>query len=237
MSKNEIQDFDKNLKEIKELSKKLEEPLKEPYTTIYQDEKKTKLKYKGEYTNNNYEGRGILYDYWGKMEYNGYFSNNKYNGFGNEYDYYKEKLAYEGFFTEGKKNGKGILYYKNSETIYFNGIFDMDNYSEGILYDPNGNIIYEGLFEKNKPKEGQNLKLYNTYGWLTYEGDLLNFQYHGNGTLYENRNYEYEYEFSKFIGEFKNGKFDGQGKLYLENYLYYEGNFSDNLKDGEGTII
>lgn len=231
MSKIEI--YKKNLKEIKELSKKLEEPLEEPYTSLCYHINIKQIKYEGGYIDNKYEGRGKLYGYNGKMEYNGYFSNNEYNGFGNKYGYYG-KLEYEGFFTNSKKNGKGILYFDNNEKIYFNGIFDMDNYIEGILYDLNGNIIYEGLFINNKPKEGKNLKLYTTRGSITYEGDLLNGQYHGNGTLYVDN--KFEHKFTKYIGEFKNGKFDGHGKIYLGEHLFYEGNFRNNYFSGEGII-
>ena len=69
---------------------------------------------------------------------------------------------------------------------------------------------------------------------LKYEGDLLNGQYHGNGTLYNSL--KYDNEFTKYIGEFKNDKFDGYGKLYLECNLYYEGNFSNNNFSGKGII-
>ena len=44
MSKNENQDFDKNLKEIKELSEKLEESLKMPHIILYHDKKQEKKK-------------------------------------------------------------------------------------------------------------------------------------------------------------------------------------------------
>ena len=76
MSKKENQDFDKNLREIKELSKKLEEPLEGS-----KDKEKNEIQYKGGYIDN------------------------KYNGFGIKYNYYK-KLEYEGFFTDGKKMEK-----------------------------------------------------------------------------------------------------------------------------------
>ena len=125
-----IDNFDKNLKEIKELSEKLKEPLEQPFTTLYYDEKKSKIKYKGGYADYKYEGRGILYDNNGNIKYNGYFSNNKYNGFGNLF--LNKVLKYEGYFTEDKKNGKGLLHYDKNEKIYFNGIFDMDNYVEGV---------------------------------------------------------------------------------------------------------
>ena len=132
---------------------KLKEPLKDPFTILYYDEKREKIKYKGDYTNKKYDGRGILYDTNGEMIYNGYFKNNEYDGFGNEFKY--GKLAYEGFFTNGEKNGKGLLYYNNSEQIFFNGIFGMSKYIEGISYEPNGYKIYEGIFINNRPKEGK----------------------------------------------------------------------------------
>ena len=242
MSTNEIQDFDKNIKEIKELGKKLEEPLDEPYTTLYHDKENKVIKFKGQYIDNKYEGRGIILDNKGNMEFNGYFSNNEYDGFGNKYNNVSHKLEYEGYFKNGKKNGKGILYYNNSERIYFNGIFDMDNYNEGILYDPEGNIIYEGIFINNRPKEGKNLKLFDINKFLIYQGDLLNGQFCGFSTLYEIGKYEKneELKYLKYIGEFKNDKFDGHGKFYLDHYLgkylFYEGNFINNNFSGKGKI-
>ena len=81
MSKNENQDFDKILREIKELSKKLEESLEGSHTTIYKNKEKNEIQYKG----------GCI--------------DNKYNRFWIKYNYY-QKLEYEGFFTDGKKMEK-----------------------------------------------------------------------------------------------------------------------------------
>jgi len=44
---NEEDNYDKNLKEIREMSLKLQEPLEEPITILYREDYKTKLKYKG----------------------------------------------------------------------------------------------------------------------------------------------------------------------------------------------
>ena len=136
---NEENNFDKNLKEIREMSLKLKEPLKEHITFLYFEYDKKKIKYEGGYENGKYEGRGRLYDYYEGIIYNGYFKNNEYDGFGNEYKY--KRLVYEGFYEEGKMNGKGILYYYNSTQIYFNGIFEKNNFIEGIIYDPSGNKL------------------------------------------------------------------------------------------------
>ena len=118
----------------------------------------------------------------------------------------------------------------------------MDNYNEGILYDPEGNIIYEGIFINNRPKEGKNLKLFDINKFLIYQGDLLNGQFCGFSTLYEIGKYEKneELKYLKYIGEFKNDKFDGHGKFYLDHYLgkylFYEGNFINNNFSGKGKI-
>ena len=79
MIKNEEKDFDIYLKEIKELSEKLKDPIKGNITILYHNEKNKIMKYRGEYVDNKYEGRGILYDYKGDIIYNGYFLNNEYN--------------------------------------------------------------------------------------------------------------------------------------------------------------
>ena len=122
----------------------------------------------------------------------------------------------------------------------------MDNYQEGILYDPDGNEIYEGLFMNNNPKEGKNLKLYRTSGNINYEGNILNGEYHGHGILYgktkiERNRMQSELQFIKYIGEFKNHKFNGKGQLYLDHYLgqylFYEGNFVDNKLSGNGKMF
>ena len=243
MEENIYNDFDSNLKEIKELSEKLKQPLEESAITLYYDEEKTKIKYKGGYIDNKYEGHGLLYDKEGYIEYDGSFSNNKYNGFGKKFS--NKTLKYEGFFTEGKKNGIGLLYYDKIKKIYFNGIFDMDNFSEGIEYDPEGAKLYQGSFINNKPKEGIKIKYYLSNGKLKYEGDFLDGKYHGYGTLYENGNYEQKGIFSEFkylhyIGEFKNDRYNGQGKLYFDHflgrYVFYEGNFDNNKLSGNGKM-
>ena len=240
---SEIEDFEKNLKEIKELGTKLKEPLGENISFFYHDHEKKKILYKGEVLDGKYEGRGILYDKEGYIIYDGYFQNNKYNGFGNMYQ--RNKLVYEGFFENGEKNGKGILYYNSIKQIYFNGIFEKSNYIKGILYEPNGAKIYEGLFINNRPKEGKSIKLYHLDGELEYDGDFLNGMFHGNGTLYEKGKYEKqgvksEFKYLKYIGEFKCHKFNGLGKLYLDHYLgkylFYEGNFDNNIMNGNGKI-
>ena len=243
MGENKYDVFDNNINEIKELSEKLKEPLEEPINILYYDIEKKKIKYKGGYIDKKREGKGISYNEQGKIIYIGYFSNDFHNGFGNEF--HNGKLEYEGYFKGGRRDGKGILYYDNSSNIYFNGIFKSNKYFEGIEYDPNGNKIYEGLFMNNKPKEGKNIKYYLLNGKLEYEGDFLDGQYHGHGTLYKEGHYEEKGIFSEnkylyYVGDFKYNEFNGKGKLYMDHclgkYLFFEGNFINSYYCDNGKF-
>lgn len=242
IEENESDNFENIIEEFKELNKKLEEPFNSE--TLYHDQGKTKKKYTGEIKDGKYEGRGILYDYSGKIEYDGYFKDNKYEGFGREHNFYDNKLKYEGFFSNFKYNGKGILYYKNNKK-FFCGIFKENEFVKGILYDPEGKVIYKGDIINKNPKEGKNIKLYEINGNLIYEGDFLDGKYHGHGTLYENGKFERkgitnEFKGIKYVGDFNNGNFGGSGKLYIDHnlgkYLYYDGQFNDGIFNGKGIL-
>ena len=52
------------------------------------------------------------------------------------------------------------------------------------MYDPKGNKIYEGIFINNVPKECKNIKLFDLYGNIKYEGDLLDGLYDNNGKIF-----------------------------------------------------
>ena len=131
---------------------------------------------------------------------------------------------------------------KELYTSIFKGQFHQGEFENGLLYDPYGNLIYEGSFMNGIPKEGRNIKLYRVNANLKYEGDIFNYKYDGYGKLYS------EIEFYKknkenliiFDGNFNDGKYDGFGKLYYYDkeydiyYLYYEGNFKNGFFKGKG---
>ena len=56
---NEENNFDKNLKEIREMSLKINEPLEEPSTILYFDHENKKIKYEGGYENGKYEKSSV----------------------------------------------------------------------------------------------------------------------------------------------------------------------------------
>ena len=193
------------------------------------------LKYLGFFRNDIYEGFWLS-AYGQTIYYEGYFIEGKYNNYGKQFQ--RNKLYYQGYFIRDKHHGKWIIYYQ-IEKIYISGIFN-DNLIDGISYDPNGNKIYEGIFINENPKEGKNLRIYEYNGEIKYEGDFLEGNYNGYGILYGKGSIT-EYNLKLYEGEFKEGKYYGLGKKYqdnyLGNYLYYEGNFNNNIFDGKGILF
>ena len=90
----------------------------------------------------------------------------------------------------------------------------------GIEYDENGNILYEGEF-KNGKYHG-NRKLYRK-GKIIYEGDFVENKLQGKGT-------EYNKEGNiLYTGEFSNNTYNGYGSRVLIDP--YEGYWTDGRPD------
>ena len=191
-----------------------------------------KLLYKGNFKNNKFNNKGILYFKNGTIEYNGNFLDNNYNGYGKLYDTNKH-LIYEGNFKNNLFEDKGIIYHKN-KNIHYEGLFKNDLYNGyGVLYDFNKNKIYEGEFTNG---------IYNGYGLLydeetknkIYEGNFLNGFYNGEGSLFDNNIIVYK-------GKFKDGLKDGKGIQIHNNITYYvlyeKGKFIKKIDDKECCCI
>ena len=64
------------------------------------------------------------------------------------------------------------------------GSFSQDKFIEGIYYNPDGIIIYEGEFKNENPKESNNIIIYDDDGNKIYEGEIHNGLYEGKGIEY-----------------------------------------------------
>ena len=178
--------------------------------------------YKGDFLNEEYNGKGILikdnafiFGNWingeckGKViykvddefEYEGNFENNKKNGYGVEK--YNDGSQYEGNFLNNKKNGKGIYKFPNGEI--YEGNFKNDLY--------NGDGRYVWSLENKK-----------------YEGEFKNGIIDGKGI------YTYE-DGSVFNGIFKNGVKNGEGFIEFPDGKKYFGNWVNGELYGNGYLI
>ena len=181
----------------------------------------TKYIYKGEFLNDEYNGKGLLikngasifgdwefgeingnviYKIFSKFEYTGNFENNKKNGFGTEK--YQDGSIYEGNFINNKKNGHGKYSFPNNE--YYEGNFEND------LYNGEGQYVWE-----NGKK---------------YVGEFKNGKIEGKGTfLYEDG--------SIFRGNFINGYKNGEGSIEFPDGKKYLGNWLNDELYGNGYLI
>jgi len=87
-------------------------------------------------------------------------------------------------------------------------------------------VVMDGYFEKNNLVKGKKI----FYNGLSYEGELKNNQFHGQGKLV-NANGD------TYIGQFKNNEKSGYGKLVYKNGNIYEGQFKNNNRHGKGKYI
>ena len=182
--------------------------------------------YIGDFYNFKYNGKGILYYKNSNQKlYEGYFIDDKYvNGILYNIDGSKK---YDGYFKDDNYHGNGILYIYGSNQIFFEGEFKEGNFSSGNLYNSKGKIIYNGEYYNNNPENGKNITLYDMEGHLRYQGDVIFYEYNGNGKLYQTYK---GITYLKYDGKFKESKFNGIGKLYEiynnnDYYLYYKGSF------------
>lgn len=80
------------------------------------------------------------------------------------YIYSNKYLLYEGDMKAGKMNGDGVEYYSNSDQIKYEGHFRKVNMMvNGVMYDENGKIIYDG-----KWKNGDYSKLKGSRKYVNY---------------------------------------------------------------------
>ena len=175
---------------------------------------------------------GILYDGNNNIAYKGLLKNFKPKD-SNYIDIYNKKgnKIYSGSISNYVYHGEGIEYYNDSDIIHFKGLFNNQIYEKGLINDPKGNKIYEGIFINNIPKECKNIKLFNLDGNIIYEGDLLDGLYYNYGKIFENNKMLYN-------GGFLKGKYNKFGKLYdKDENLIYEGEFFEGIYHGEGNLL
>ena len=107
-----------------------------------------KIKYEGNFKDDEYEDEKAIYYYENEDYYIGPFKNSKKNGKGKEY-YKNNKLKYDGNFKEDKYDDeKAIYYYENGE--YYIGSFkEGKRNGKGIEYYEKDKIKYDGNYLNN----------------------------------------------------------------------------------------
>ena len=140
-----------------------------------------------------------------------------------------DNVIFVGALADGRINGYGTLYDPEGNLRY-QGEFLEDQYSGmGELYYRSGNVEYVGQLVASQ-YEGKG-KLYDEEGVLIYEGDFSQGLYEGSGTLY------YADGGVRYCGGFSRGLYEGMGVLFHENGVAsYEGEFLQGKRSGNGKV-
>lgn len=203
------------------------------YDAEYTFEKDTEefphLYYEGEFIQGKYCGNGILYNTTEK--YIGSFFDGKYNGYGTEWilnSSSSKVYRYEGYYRDGKMDGPGKKYFPNGQVLY-DGIYESNQSTSGTSYYEDGNMKYKGEFNDS----GYNGKgvLYWQSGNIKYDGEWLNDKRHGNGTCFR------EDGTKLYDGAWKEDSYYGYGESFYEDGIttQYVGRWNNDVRNGEGT--
>ena len=177
------------------------------------------------------EGQGTLFYESGNMKFKGVFSKNQYNEKGIEY-YEEGGVRYIGYYNKGKKDGHGIEYYE-SGSIKYKGFFDQNKYNGfGVQFFESGNKKLECEFVNGvafSSGEKGGVAYFENSGSILYKGEILNGMRNNKGTEY------YENGVLKYFGTYSKDKKHGEGKLFnMNGVLVYKGELQDDLKHGFG---
>lgn len=216
--------------------------------------KNGKTKYFGYMLFGSRHGYGISFYQSGNIEYEGNWKNDNYNGLGKQYyDDEEHTLKYEGKFDENGLKVNGTMYFSNGTKMYeggilnelpqgkgkefhdngkvrFHGYFINGQFYQGVLYDNEGYIVYQGYFKNSHYDYGE--LFYEKSVNIKYEGYFnKNNNPNGKGTIYTNN----EYNTIRFSGILSDGK-KVEGIEYThDGVLVFNGTYDqdENFKKGE----
>lgn len=177
----------------------------------------------------------------GKEYFKGQILKGKRNGMGLLFR--KDEYIYIGDFYRGKIKGYGLSlvsekgFIKNCDecVAYVGNWQDGKKSGFGICYDKNGNILYQGMFEDDKPttqypslnneQSSKHFSLFRLSDGNLYLGESANENAHGYGVLlFENGDL--------WLSNFKNGMRNGVGL-----FLLYDGEWETVNFDGESYSV
>ena len=198
------------------------------------------IKFEGEYSNGEINGKGKEYYSEGELKFEGeYLNGKKWNGI------FYNKYSNKRFIL---KNGQGFIkeYYENGRLKFEGEYFNGERYGKGKEYDYDGKLTFDGDYLNGKRWNGKiyennmifpltegngYIKIFDHHGELEFEGEYSNGEINGKGKEYD------KYNNLIFEGEYLKGKkWNGKFKKYCPwgHYLNFEGEYLNGLRHGKG---
>ncbi len=226
-------------------------------------ENSTKVSYEGEWQEDEISGNGTLIwrngeKYVGEFK-NGSYHRHGVTIFAENDDL--ERKSYDGEWKEDERSGNGTFTWKTGEKYFgefLNGLY----HGHGVLTYPKNDEFYRISYERewkydeksgngteiskngekyvgeflDSSRHGHGVQIYpdkDGLNRLTYDGEWIEDESSGNGTLIWKNG-------DKYVGEFKSDQQDGYGVMTFEKNstrLSYEGEWKEGKKSGNGTCI
>jgi antitoxin component YwqK of YwqJK toxin-antitoxin module len=215
-----------------------------------------RLKYVGDFKDDQYSGYGTLYSKDGVKIYTGHWVEGEYHGEGMEYDK-TDTLSFIGEFDSGCRSGKGKIYSILGDSILgvkFSGVFkdgvpvsgeytdismrylniSTEDHSEMyVLTNNKGVHVFKGTFDDDLKRTGVCVE-YDDNGLVTFEGvycndvKMVGVEYTKCGVL----------NVRKYKGEYYNEVYHGFGETFKpDGKVAYTGHFVNGVAHGLGTLV
>ena len=190
--------------------------------------------YEGEWKDNKKHGKG-KYTWRNGFHYEGEWNNGKRHGKG----IMNSRIGiYEGEWKEGNKHGKGKMQYRSGR-VYEGEWKEGNKHGKGKMEYDDGDI-YDGEW-KNDEKHGYGESVEHweedTYGEdnekkLVYKGEHKYGYKNGKGVgMY----YNFDFEWIKYEGDWVDDVKEGRGIMTWSSGRQYTGEFKNHKKHGRGT--
>ena len=190
--------------------------------------------YEGEWKDNKKHGKG-KYTWRNGFHYEGEWNNGKRHGKG----IMNSRIGiYEGEWKEGNKHGKGKMQYRSGR-VYEGEWKEGNKHGKGKMEYDDGDI-YDGEW-KNDEKHGygESVEYWeeDTYGEdnekkLVYKGEHKYGYKNGKGVgMY----YNFDFEWIKYEGDWVDDVKEGRGIMTWSSGRQYTGEFKNHKKHGRGT--
>lgn len=171
--------------------------------------------YKGEWSEDLPNGKGILYHNSSGLITEGPFKEGVLDSHGNFKIRYPNGDVYEGSMLNHKKSGKGKLFYANGD-LYEGEWVSNKREGAGKFYIKSEDMTIDGVFKNDEILRGKMTDKFGNF-FLTLDdgsnpGRFVDGKLHGKVKIqYANGN--------QFVGFFADGKRSGQGRMIYTNIM------------------
>jgi hypothetical protein len=170
----------------------------------------------------------------------------------------KNGSSYDGDFVNGVRQGNGV-YVDAVSSVRYDGQWNNDvRHGKGRLFGGKGRLLYDGEWRQDKQTQG---KCFDPVEKWSYEGELYQGQFHGQGQFQDSSGNTYVGAWSRgkrsghgceknkssglnqngsigttvYVGQWLDGAREGEGEELRSDGSMWKGSWKQNVRHGMGT--